>query len=90
MGFVKNLFWVSAIIATGGLAAAVLPSDMNGIDGYESACDEQIISSDPTYLELENSQFNQEIDIPSRRLGSEVGGLNQNIYTKESDKYGPI
>ena len=48
------------------------------------------LSTNPINLELENSKFNQEIDIPSRRLGSAVGGLNQNIYTKESDKYGPI
>ena len=40
MGLLNNLFWVSAIIATGGLAAAVLPNDMNGIDGYDGGCDE--------------------------------------------------
>ena len=47
-------------------------------------------STNPISLEFENFKFNQEIDIPSRRLGSAVGGLNQNIYTKESDTYGPI
>jgi len=36
----KDLFWVSTIIATAGLAAAILPSDMNGIDGYDSGSDE--------------------------------------------------
>jgi len=36
----RDLFWVSTIIVTGGLAAAILPNDMNGIDGYDSGSDE--------------------------------------------------
>ena len=40
IGLLSDLFWVSAVIATGGLAAAVLPNDWNGIDGYDGGCDE--------------------------------------------------
>ena len=34
VGLLRGIFWVAAAAATGGLALAILPSNMDGIDGY--------------------------------------------------------
>ena len=33
MGLLRGLFWVTATVATGGVAALLLPNDWDGIDG---------------------------------------------------------
>ena len=40
MGLLRGIFWVAAAVATGGLALAILPSNMDGIDGYDDGGDE--------------------------------------------------
>ena len=40
MGLLRSLAWITAATATGGLALALLPSDMDGIDGYDGGSDE--------------------------------------------------
>ena len=40
MGLLRGIFWVAAVVATGGLALAILPSNMDGIDGYDDGGDE--------------------------------------------------
>ena len=40
MGLLRGLAWITAAAATGGLALALLPSDMDGIDGYDGGSDE--------------------------------------------------
>ena len=34
VGLLRGIFWVAAAAASGGLALAILPSNMDGIDGY--------------------------------------------------------
>ena len=34
VGLLRGIFWVASAAATGGLALAILPSNMDGIDGY--------------------------------------------------------
>jgi hypothetical protein len=40
MGLLRGIMWMTAAAATGGLALALLPSDMDGIDGYDGGSDE--------------------------------------------------
>lgn len=40
MGLLRGIFWVAAAAATGGLALAILPSNMDGIDGYDGGSDD--------------------------------------------------
>jgi hypothetical protein len=40
MGLLRGIFWFTAAAATGGLALALLPSNMDGIDGYDSGSDD--------------------------------------------------
>ncbi|MED5303756.1 MAG: hypothetical protein VYD89_04990 [Candidatus Thermoplasmatota archaeon] len=40
MGLLRGVMWMAAAAATGGLALALLPNDMDGIDGYDSGSDE--------------------------------------------------
>ena len=41
MGLLRGIFWVAAAAATGGLALAILPSNMDGIDGYDGGSDDE-------------------------------------------------
>ena len=40
VGLLRGIFWVAAAAATGGLALAILPSNMDGIDGYDGGSDD--------------------------------------------------
>ena len=40
MGLLRGIFWITAAVATGGLALALLPSNMDGIDGYDGGSDD--------------------------------------------------
>ena len=40
MGLLRNIFWLTATAATGGLAILLLPNDWDGIDGYDGGDDE--------------------------------------------------
>jgi len=40
MGFLRTVFWTVAVVASGGLALALLPDDWDGIDGYDGGGDE--------------------------------------------------
>ncbi len=40
MGLLRGIFWITATVATGGLALALLPSNMDGIDGYDGGSDD--------------------------------------------------
>ena len=40
MGLLRGIFWITAAAATGGLALALLPSDWDGIDGYDGGSDD--------------------------------------------------
>jgi len=40
MGLLGDMFWITAIIGTGGLAVALLPGNCDGIDGGCGGCDE--------------------------------------------------
>ncbi len=40
MGLLRGIFLITAAAATGGLALALLPSDWDGIDGYDGGGDE--------------------------------------------------
>jgi|TARA_B100000405_G_scaffold143105_1_gene100148 hypothetical protein len=33
MGLLSDIFWITATVATGGLALALLPNDWDGVDG---------------------------------------------------------
>ena len=41
VGLLRGIFWVAAAAATGGLALAILPSNMDGIDGYDGGSDDE-------------------------------------------------
>ena len=40
MGLLRGIFWITAAAATGGLALAILPSNMVGIDGFDGGSDD--------------------------------------------------
>ena len=37
----RGIFWITAAVATGGLALALLPNDWDGIDGYDGGSDDE-------------------------------------------------
>jgi len=40
MGLLRGVFWITAAVATGGLALALLPNDWDGVDFNDGGGDE--------------------------------------------------
>ena len=40
MGLLRGIFWITATVATGGLALALLPKDWDGVDFNDGGGDE--------------------------------------------------